>query len=749
MYSNILEALGFLGNSVSMRQKPDQTSSRGRVRTLLRTLMGKKEQRNGTNWTRAILAWMHDPVDKAIDAEGQNDRAAQYASLALERRVGTQDLREQAEFANSLANEADRVAMPNISIHGENKPITVFHPLGAGKTSLRPYRKIEAQQGIEKAIDAIVNGLPADPRTRFLALWRLLPGKLADTLDADFVRLPADNRIPDHTLVQHADTVAGIAIASRDERPFAYLSLSIGPVQTFIEAARSVRDLWSGSAILSWLTFRGMLPILEQLGPTAFVFPALRGSPLTDLWLRHSEGIEGVPQPSLDARRAPSLPNRFLALVPYGLDGSEASRIANACEASIRRGWQDIANAVHKDIDDVLRKLHNEWDNRWAEQVGSFFDISTSILPHQSLSDEEALDLLDRDAGARDVQNGAAAIRRSVDAIPGAENSSLIPRGASRWQAHVELSARMMEARRTMRHIPAANTIQNSPPKCSLLGSYEQLGPSDLRKSVRFWKSVQGSKLRFRERERFCAVATVKRYAAQSILCEKFHLQASDLRFPDTASIAAAEWLNNSKLGHIADHHKWNGRWLHPCDRLEATGDETPPSDIMESINHARKEHGNPPTYFAVLMMDADNMGEWLSGQRLPTLEDALHADVVSSLRQSTPEMLDLKRPLGPAYTGAISEALNNIACQVAPATVGKYNGTIIYAGGDDLLALLPIRQAMTCAYALQEAFRGVNGPAPRSNESKWAQLYDTGKKCYAVGRRRIRTLQARPPLRA
>ena len=38
----------------------------------------------------------------------------------------------------------------------------------------------------------------------------------------------------------------------------AFLAFSLGPVQSFIESAVSLRDLWSGSYILSWLTWHAM-----------------------------------------------------------------------------------------------------------------------------------------------------------------------------------------------------------------------------------------------------------------------------------------------------------------------------------------------------------------------------------------------------------------------------------------------------------------------------------------------------------
>jgi CRISPR-associated protein Cmr2 len=55
----------------------------------------------------------------------------------------------------------------------------------------------------------------------------------------------------------------------------------------------------------------------------------------------------------------------------------------------------------------------------------------------------------------------------------------------------------------------------------------------------------------------------------------------------------------------------------------------------------------------------------------------------------------------------ALSEALTNFAVQIVPEIVGRHFGTLIYSGGDDLLALLPTRTALSCADELKRAFRG------------------------------------------
>src|SRR5258708_2391249 len=108
----------------------------------------------------------------------------------------------------------------------------------------------------------------------------------------------------------------------------AFLSFSLGPVQSFIGAARTVRDLWSGSYLLSWLTYRAMKPVLVQHGPEGLVFPDLRHNPL---WLRdHDKG----PPRDQRALLSPCLPNRFLAEVPEEGASDLARRCAEACHVA-------------------------------------------------------------------------------------------------------------------------------------------------------------------------------------------------------------------------------------------------------------------------------------------------------------------------------------------------------------------------------------------------------------------------------
>jgi CRISPR-associated protein Cmr2 len=59
------------------------------------------------------------------------------------------------------------------------------------------------------------------------------------------------------------------------------LKLQIGPVQDFIAQARSTRDLWSGSYLLSWLLAAGLRKLTSGLA--SFGLPSSEAEQIRDL----------------------------------------------------------------------------------------------------------------------------------------------------------------------------------------------------------------------------------------------------------------------------------------------------------------------------------------------------------------------------------------------------------------------------------------------------------------------------------
>jgi CRISPR-associated protein Cmr2 len=679
-----------------------------------------------TNWEDLLLAYLHDPFDKALDIPSHEGRAARYASAALGREVTGYEMRRRVATADPLAAIHERVPMPTAGPRGERavapNDLRLNHATSA--ESLVLDTPLPEPDRVASLVGEIVADLQ-NPRERFLALWRLLPDRVAEVFGEDAARLPADSRLPDHTLFQHADITAGLRAATTGVGGLAYLSFALGPVQTFIEAARSVRDLWTGSATLSWLAFQAMRPILDRYGPTAFVYPALRGAPLVDIWLRNAVGLEDiVPLPREATRRAPSLPHRFVAVVPWGRDGSSATGLRGACLDSVNTAWRELAEAVRELLSPDLGALDAEWDRAWDRQIDNALEFHVTVAPERHLDEERLARLL----GAQDFGDphhgwpDAAAIRRLGEALPEAHRPRYAQNQVGRWQAQLELSARLMAAERAVRPVPAGTGSQErpSPGKCSLLGSWEQMGPSDFDASRKFWKAAQAHVsrhgVRLRPRERFCSVALTKRFAAPALLARELDLGAADLRFPDTATVAANDWLRGARINPDDERARgdWNGQWLHWRRRDEGGDDEGPvPTSLWKRIEAARNQDhlGWPPTYYAVIAMDGDRLGEWLGGRRTPTLRDLLHPKLTRYFEaldnRGADRALDARRHVGPALHGWISSALAAFATEFAPEIVAAHNGVVIYSGGDDLLALCPVVNALSCSHALRRAFSG------------------------------------------
>jgi CRISPR-associated protein Cmr2 len=662
-------------------------------------------------WDLLTTAFLHDPPDKALDIRGHERRAARYLEAALDHPVDIATMKQEAGLADRLAAIAERLPMPNAGPNGERAvsvrsgKLRIHHPLGGGSQEMTVPHLDEAK--IEAEIRNIVAGVDS-MRLRHLCLWRLLPERLA-ALHPAYAELPADTRVPDHTIWHHADTAVALTAADTGAGA-AFLSFALAPVQTFIAAARSLRDLWSGSLILSWLTFRALLPVVEEAGPSALVFPYLRGNPMLDRWLQRQPGLAGkIPDPAEDACATPSLPNRFLALVPAGPNASDALALARHCEDAARQAWRELAEKVRRRIDSCVPDFAG-WDGLWQIQIDEFWEIRSAVLPYRTIPDDQ----LAAFSGATSFATAwpeAGLIRALGKLIPESERPGYAQDSAGRWQATVDLAARVLEARRSIRHVPR-NRVEPSraPQKCALLGTVERMGPVEFDQNRKFWQalsSASGLGAPLRARETFSAIALTKRMAVPMHLAEELGVKRYR-RFPDTATVAAGTWLEATELSDAVGED-WNGQWLHWRRPNEDLDEKEVPPALWNRIRAARESKGWPPAYLAVLTMDGDQMGGWLRGDRNPPVSQAIHPGVAEYYaRIGALDNLQAKRPVGPALHAAISEALTNFALRIAPGIVGCHKGELIYAGGDDVLALLPTETAIACAEDLQRAFRGI-----------------------------------------
>jgi CRISPR-associated protein Cmr2 len=94
----------------------------------------------------------------------------------------------------------------------------------------------------------------------------------------------------------------------------------------------------------------------------------------------------------------------------------------------------------------------------------------------------------------------------------------------------------------------------------------------------------------------------------------------------------------------------------------------------------------------------------------LPKFAEILHPQVREQLKGQSnwQTVLETQRLMSPSLHAAISEALANFALKAVPFVVEKLHaGRLVYAGGDDVLALLPLADVLPAAHKLRALFSG------------------------------------------
>ena len=111
------------------------------------------------------------------------------------------------------------------------------------------------------------------------------------------------------------------------------LKVQIGPVQEFIAQARSTRDLWSGSYLLSWLMAHAVKTVVDRCGEESLVFPSAQRQPALDWILGDRTSWTN------DQVLTPNIPNTLLATIEA--DAAFAKSIAEAAAAVFSAEPQD------------------------------------------------------------------------------------------------------------------------------------------------------------------------------------------------------------------------------------------------------------------------------------------------------------------------------------------------------------------------------------------------------------------------
>ncbi len=637
-------------------------------------------------WKRKLMAYLHDPPDKALDIRNheENAKAFQIGAGFTDEEERLKLLKE-VKIADHFASSAERFVFPkgkcSTQFNGQ-KGSSFIHPLSSAEYLTPENFPIQAGELHGMLQDAIGGIKTEDWQKKFFLYWRrwLENATTNNKQNAEHLALlPADTRIPDHSIWNHISVTSALAgcIENGEIKP-AMLLFQLGPVQDFIAQARSTRDLWSGSYILSWLIAHSMKAITGEIGPDSIIFPSLRGNGIFDalhknevyseLWSDRNgkemstwkRMIEEKDDKASEWLLTPTLPNRFLAIVPK----SRAEELAKLATEAIHIELKNIGDAVWEWIESEAQnadcKDTQNWKSRWDFQIKSFPQISWAVQPW-----------LDRETCLQELTNlpNQVPLQRLKDVLELGERVLPVEDRDQRyykdkektklnstgifWSAHYALVDAKLAARRNTRDFNAWVTEKESI-KDSLSGKEEVIGTEE------FWDY-----LREEHGDLFKTIGHC--YGAMNLI--------------------KRVWCRGDKVGYLESKLALSDKEIRNALKF----------DSVEEVAGDRK-------YVAVLAMDGDEMGKWVSGEKTPKLMDHLSEKAKNYLKDK--DKRQIHRLLTPSYHLQFSEALANFSTWIAGTIVEEFSGQLIYSGGDDVLAMLPADQAIACAEKLRTAFR-------------------------------------------
>lgn len=459
-----------------------------------------------------------------------------------------------------------------------------------------------------------------------------------------------------------------------------YFHFTLGPVQSFVSQARRTRDFWAGSFLLSWLSAVAMQSVKAQHKDNQIVFPASDQN-----FLNYLIGDQSGEKPTQG-----SVPNRFKAVVS---DDFEAQWVVKDVQAA----WKELADLVF--AADIQKHANEKTQKIWNRQIEHFWDIGWVLT--------------------EDKDDNAALDRRK------------------NWRSYA--------------------SPEEAGVKCMMMDGWQELSGTETpyRKSLAdFWEPLRQSQpsmlTDIRERECLCAMAFVKRRFARHFQKLENHTMPNGWQLsgwelptsiPSVAYMAGVHWLEQA-IEHADEAvfqtyfdeavkltgslGEWESR-IHCLQKFKDTKpqfkqwtsldgnvfhasvlanvntypDEKQAQKVVQALKtlntHVKEKNpGFTPAspFYAVLMMDGDSLGKYMS--------------------ETT------KQPI-------ITQGLKLFTDGVKTRVEERHSGFLIYAGGDDVLALLPLEDALQCAADLrkhyEDCFKNTGIPTTLSGAIEYAHL--------------------------
>ncbi len=700
-------------------------------------------------WLEKIAAFLHDPPSKVFAIQrtsgsgGHEEVARELRKALLGEDLFTKGKTYRLQLADRLASSIERPwvirNLPSISSE-------VIIPL-KGKADKRfvsriltyqaqdEFRKVNAEERelIGEVKDRFLKDDKKNYKEAFLYLWNELnEEKLVR-------RLSADTRLPIGSIVAHNSLVSAFYSSIEEDEAGKYRApvlarFTFGPVQGFISQARKLSDLWAGSYMLSWFTWKALERIIEELGPDHVIYPYFAGHPFYKKFILGEEN-----SPDEFNLKVASFPNTILFISPQ----REIEGILKSMERALREEWKRILKETKEFLIGKVLALLEGGDliisdiEKAFESASDYFEIFYSYIHwwEGSIGVSPELD---------SVENRLT----SLGEILGEDNEGFEIFGSflklykeqrdritfykphyNFYYLYLLLTEKLVAVRKSIRDQGIRNLWAEG--ACALCGELPpiKLG-RNFEESKKNWKKLSERVFRYvRENEQLCPVCLSKRlfprYVAEKLDKGKEKIEKFE-SYPTLGDVAASKFVkcNSNKI------NKWNtkveeinAKLWESAYRLSSTDYIPSPGDLLilvgrdagvdalnreymevdyklnpegyQALRTAFKElfsEDNVKPYIAIIVADGDNMGKWLSGKFNITygelydiffevLRDTKLKERISILEPYK----DIKIPMYPFLNAWISHCLSSFSYE-ASKMVRDLGALPVYLGGDDVM---------------------------------------------------------------
>ncbi|QDA31651.1 type III-B CRISPR-associated protein Cas10/Cmr2 [Thermococcus indicus] len=606
--------------------------------------------------------------------------------------------------------------------------------------------EIENSSSVEK-FAKLWNGLPAKLKEEYRKVLEEGRFKNADAIAEELVHFPAEPALPDHDWLSRLDVYALVRTGK-----VKLLRFKLSPVQGFIANARTERDLWAGSHMLSLLTYLAISEIWRSFGPNALVIPHLRGQP----FFEHELDLKSLEE----ELHVANMPNKILAMVP---ESANIEALRHRIESRLRDFMETIFRSAWEFYD---MDLEFKMESVYLDTIRGHFSVTVETVPLVKLNEviEEPL-------------------RAYLEKLPDEFEGDV--------HHYPELFA-VLDQKTDFSSLNHEKPEQPMGFRCTLCGEHLAIGGRANYKAVsKAWEELR-KRLTIRkvydikDKERLCPVCLAKRFYPRfySLWVDDFSWVSRDFgaiakktkqsgnlrlkRFRSVSEVAMRRptekawrlfergelevngrpvtWYDVFLYIALDFVQEWRGTFSKPTFSGTIAGEfestlknlekefeplfrnlspnsealyvenirdtealakvygvgiqELPENVSLDSIaaiiSRISELIGEPPKYYAVLKMDGDNMGKVLSGSK--AVKDVGEYFVSES-------KVGALRPVTPVIHTAITRSLSRFAVGLVPNVAETHDAELLYAGGDDVLALVPIDRAFSLSYDVRGEF--------------------------------------------